>query len=205
MGQQVRHWSKFSAYVVGALVISLLGILAFSWTDASTDLTPGHDAAVLGIGLVAAVVTSIVVLALVLWLKPPLRSNRFVAATTVVLGCGIVVGLLTLNAADRLVQAFEFRGNLIRYEREFPVSRAYVSDGRGVSYHIQITEPFCDFTLSAGDYRSTFGNSEEVHPVGYCLLAQVEQRGDAMRIMYPSARPIPTGRVRPCSAVASAK
>jgi hypothetical protein len=200
MGEQDRHWSKFSAYGVAAVVVAVVALLAFSWTEASTDLTLGHASSVLLVGLGAALATVIVVLALVFWLKPPLRGPRFLGGPLLALATGLMAGLLAFDAADRVIQALEFRGGVVRYDHGFRVSRAYVSHGKGVSYHLQLCDPFADFTLSPDDYRNTFGNSEELSPRGYCLQAPVEQRGDAMRIMYPSGRPIPPGRARPCSA-----
>jgi len=111
---------------------------------------------------------------------------------------GLLIGLLTLSVADRIWQLIDFAGNNDWSERQFLIGRAYVSHGKGVSYHIQLNEYFADLILNREDYTRAFGSAEEVRPIDYCLKARVEQHGAALRIMYSSVRAIPAGQITRC-------
>lgn len=196
---------KQSTTVRTQIYISILALapvaalFAFSLTDSSTDLTPGHADVVVTVALAVAVLAAILAGGLLIWLKPPLRGPRIVAIPAMALVSGLLVGLLTLNSADRILQLVDFSGHVVRSERQFQITRAYVSHGKGVSYHIQLADPFADLSLTRDNYVAIFGTSEEVKPIGYCLNALIEQKGQAMRIMYPSVHPIPDGRVGRCA------
>jgi hypothetical protein len=190
--------AKSAPYISVLILAPVVALLAFSWTDNSIDLTPGHAENVFAVALGAAVVAAVSATFLLIWLQPPIRGPRFVSVPILALVSGLLVGLLALNAADRIVQLVNFSGSVTRGERQFPIARTYISHGKGVSYHIQLAEPFADLLLTSDDYTAIFGTSEEVRPTGYCLDALVEQKGEAVRIMYPSVHPIPRGRVRRC-------
>jgi hypothetical protein len=200
MATEQSRGAKAAPYISVLILAPVVALFAFSWTDRSTDLTPGHAEHVVTFAASAAGVAALLALFLLIWLKPPLRGPRLVSVPILAFVSAVLVGLLALNSADRILQLVDFSGNVTRGQRQFSIARAYVSHGKGVSYHLQLAEPFADLSLTHDDYTATFGASEEVRPIGYCLDALIEQKGDAMRIMYPSVHPIPPGRVRHCEA-----
>jgi hypothetical protein len=181
-------------------VLLLMSLIALTWTENSTDLTPGHDGAIFAVALVAGFAGAIAAVAVVLKLKLQLRRPRWVSLCAVAILAGLMVGLASLFTADRLLQLVEFHGVVARFSRELPIDRAYIARTKGVSYHVQTAEPFTDFQVPPADYSAAFGDGAELRPNGYCLQAPIEQKGPAMRIMYPGSRPIPSGRLHRCSA-----
>lgn len=188
-----RHLAGWS---IGLVVVVLV---ALSWTDHSTELTPNHADRSFTIGLWCAAVTAPVSLFLMLWLKLPMRGPRILAAPATALGCGIVTALWMSWAADRISEALDFSGKITRSEQQLPISRAYISHGRGSAHHIQLSGYAADLTVSPEDYARLFGQSDEVHPRDLCLKAPIERNGSAIRVMFRSTKAIPPGRIIRCA------
>jgi uncharacterized membrane protein YhaH (DUF805 family) len=187
----------YPRWVVAYMFLALAGILVLHFADSSSDETPGHSGFILVAAFVAAVAATVVALAVTVKRVGP-------KAVIGSLAMGLLTGLLVSSVADRVIQLVEFSsGKTVQYTQYFLISRAYVSHGKGSSYHIQISDPFDDFALSRDDYGAIFGNSEEVRPSGLCLRAQVQRNGAAMRIMYPEGRTISSGGVVRCPANAT--
>jgi hypothetical protein len=179
MVDETQRAKIFARYSIGFLFVALAIVLLGKLTDSSTDVTPGHADLIVDIAAAAAVLAAVIALILIIYFKAPLRGPRFLSVPFAAILAGFMTGLAAFTAADWAVQLVDFHGSVERYEWSFPIARAYVSHGKGVSYHVQLADPFADFTLEREDYMATFGASEELRPVGYCLRATVEQSGAA--------------------------
>jgi hypothetical protein len=192
--QPVRLWNRYAWWVLAPVAV----LLGLSWTNDSTDVTPGHSDFVLSVALGAAVVAALSTAVAIFWKKPKLNGPRFLAIPALVLCAAVMAGLVAMGATDRLVQLVVFSGHVSRSERVIPIERAYVSHGKGAHHEVQLGDPFAEFSVPPDDYEAAFGASEDLNTSGYCLTAVVETKGQAMRIMLPQTHNIPPGHIRRC-------
>ena len=183
---------------MGAMVLLAAFGIVIALTDTAIELCPSHAGALVPLSLGVAAVVASVTLTLVLWLRVALSGSRWVSAPVFAVSIGLLAGLLTFLVADRVWQSIDFAGGARRSDRDFLIARAYVSRGKGVSYHIRLAEYSIDLSLNRSDYAEVFGDSENLQPTGVCLHAPVEQNDKALRLMLPSSKPLPPGRVGKC-------
>lgn len=197
MSNKSTTGNTYPPWILSYVFLAVVGVFVLHFTDNSSDMTPGHAGFILAAALVSAVAATIVALVATVGRLGP----KAVIGSLVI---GFLTGALVFAVADQGVQLAEFpAGKTVQYTQYFPIERAYVSHGKGARYHVQLSHPFGDFTLSSDDYSALFGDSEDVRPSGLCLRAQVQRNGSAMRIMYPGGRPIPSGGVTRCPANAT--
>lgn len=182
------------------IVAACWGLLIYDWfLDNSTEIMPDHSGIVVGGALGVGAFVALVTLAATLWFKPSLRWPLPIAAPVLALCFGVMAIIWSMIAIDRAEQFADFHfGKTIQGERYFPIHRAYVGDGKGVSYHIQLADHFADLDISKQDYQVMGKIGEDLYPEGFCLRAIAQQNGEALRIMHSSSKAFPTGSVVPC-------
>lgn len=96
-------------------------------------------------------------------------------------------------------QIAEFSGpQVTRKMEDFAIARAYKTYGKGGCHHIQLRDYFGDFCINRKEYRTVFADAEDTQSSGYCLRAETERNGSAIRIMHSSNWPFRKGAVVRC-------
>ncbi|MBS0361453.1 MAG: hypothetical protein JSR98_08730 [Proteobacteria bacterium] len=202
MSQNTSKGVSLSTLVIlGGIAVAIEAAVQLTrQADTSTDITTGHPSDVLAVGVCVGLATAGIVFILAIWRSSAIPDAM--PAPLLALVCGFMVGLLSMSMANQILRFTGLRGPTARYEKQFPIAKAYVTVGRNRDYRIRLADPVVGFRLSKDEYDRIFGPGWEGEPAGYCLWASVEQNGPAMRVMVPSGKPIPPGHVRPCPGAA---
>ena len=97
-------------------------------------------------------------------------------------------------------QLIDFSGpNVGRKVEDFAIARAYKTHGKNGCSHIQLRDYFGDFCINRDEYKTIFADSEDTPSSGYCLRADTERNGTAIRIMHSSSWSFRPGAVVRCT------
>ncbi len=195
-----------------------LGLLALAFAmnwllgkhDDATELTPNHDDiltyCVYAAGVMAAVSAAVGFL--------QSKGHIAVRALAAILVFGLLGGLATLllssTTADIIENRSDFRsGNIQTYWALLPIGRAYRSDSRTGSSWIIQPLIWSNIDISHADYRFMLShsgrNDEASEPASvpsnghFCAKVEIQQSGNALRVLHAGTHTLPTGTVGICS------
>jgi hypothetical protein len=167
--------------------------------DGSTQLSPDHSDHVFVGAFVFGIVVAIIFSTIIAVVNPPSRYSLLLT-TIILFFCIIFFGTLVGMAfISKGYQIADFSGpQVTRKIEDFAIERAYKTYGKGGCYHIQLRDYFGDFCINKREYRTVFSDAEDTQSSGYCLRADTERNGSAIRIMHSSSWPFRKGAVVRC-------
>jgi len=182
---------------IACLFFTLFLILFF---DNTTMVWPDHSVAIAKSGFATGIVLALVLGGAGFIVKPQSRYSWPVTMVGLAF-CGLIAGTLTgMAMADHLFQLIDFSGpNVVRSTENFPIVRAYKTHGKGACDRVQIPGEDVSFCINRREYKEKFLDAEDVRTRGYCLRADTERNGEAVRILHSSSRAFRRGAVMACS------
>ncbi len=186
--------------LVIALVLAMIAVIPTLWIFGNaTELNPDHSDVVMTSALFIGVATGVGFSVLIAIIKPASRSSTTVTAVAFFF-VGLVMGtLLGMTLVGEAFQFIDFSGpHLGRRVEDFAVARAYKTHGKNACDHIQLRDYFGDFCINPREYEVIFADVEDTPSSGYCLRADTERNGTAIRIMHSSSKTFGPGAVVHC-------
>lgn len=165
-----------------------------------TQLNPDRSDVVMTITLFLGVATAVAFSLMIAIVKPESRSSTTVTAIAFFF-VGLIMGtLMGMTLVGELFQLIDFSGpHVTRRVEDFAIARAYKTHGKNGCSHIQLRDYFGDFCINSREYKTIFADSEDTPSIGYCLRADTERNGTAIRIMHSSSWAFRPGAVVRCS------
>lgn len=179
---------------------AMLSSMPLMWLlDGSTQLSPDHSDHIFVGAFVFGIVVAIILSTIIVVVNPPSRYS-LLWTTIILFFCVIFFGTLVgMSLISKWYQIAEFSGpQVTRKIEDFAIARAYKTYGKGGCNHIQLRDYFGDFCINRQEYRTVFADAEDTQPSGYCLRAETERNGSAIRIMHSSSWPFRKGAVVRC-------
>lgn len=165
----------------------------------TTELNPDRSDVIMTSAFCLGGVTAVAVSLLIVIVKPVSRSSTTVTAIAFFF-VGLVMGtLMGMTLVGEAFQLIDFSGpHVARRVEGFAIARAYKTHGKSACDHIQLRDYFGDFCINSQDYKTIFADSEDTSSRGFCLRADTERNGTAIRIMHSSSRAFRPGAVVRC-------
>jgi len=182
------------------LVFAMIAVVPLMWIFGNTtELNPDHSNVVMTSALCLGVATGIGFSLLIAIVRPASRSSTTVTAVAFFF-VGLIMGtLLGMTLVGEAFQLIDFSGpHLGRRVEDFAIARAYKTHGKNACGHIQLRDYFGDFCINPREYKVAFADVEDTTSSGYCLRADTERNGTAIRIMHSSSRAFRPGAVVRC-------
>jgi ribosomal protein S19 len=187
--------------LVVVLLFAMIAVIPLLWIFGNTtELNPDRSGPVMTSALCLGLACAIGFSLLIAIVKPASRSSTTVTAIAfffVGLVMGTLVGMTLVGEAFQLI---DFSGPHVgRKVEDFAIARAYKTHGKNACSHIQLRDYFGDFCINPEEYKAIFADSEDMQSSGYCLRADTERNGTAIRIMHSSSSAFRPGAVVRCT------
>lgn len=186
--------------LIAVLAFTMIAFVPLQWIFGNaTELYPDRSDVVVTGALCFGIVTAFAFSLLIAIIKPASRSSTTVTAVSFFF-VGLIFGTLTgMLLVDEAFQLIDFSGpHVTRRVEYFAIARAYKTHGKGACDHIQLHDYFGDFCINRREYKAIFSDSEDTPSNGYCLRADTERNGTAIRIMHSSSWAFRPGAVVRC-------
>jgi hypothetical protein len=182
------------------LVFAMIAVIPLLWIFGNTtELSPDRSDVVMTSALCLGVATGAGFSVLIAIVEPASRSSTTVTAIAFFF-VGLIMGtLMGMTLVGEAFQLIDFSGpNLRRGVEEFAIARAYRTHGKNACSNIQLRDYFGDFCINPPEYKAVFGDIDDTPSSGYCLRADTERNGTAIRIMHSSSWAFRPGAVVRC-------
>jgi len=117
--------------------------------------------------------------------------------------------MLSSRVVDIVEMRMDFPPSKTRsFDSAVWIWRAYQTHGKGGNWNIQTTPLWSNLDITESDYKfmvthrppeDNLGNPDEISSKGYfCARVQLQQAGNAIRIMHAGSQTLPEGTVEVC-------
>jgi hypothetical protein len=183
--------------------------MAIGWFDDTTQLTPTHQN-VDQVCLAIAGLCGLLALGAAIYLTRKLSVvQRIVLPLVIMFEAAIGTGLVAIHAASIVEGRLDFpAGRTTTRPVLLMISRAYQTHGKGRSQYIQTMPVWTNLEIAPGDFSFMQNNRrpgddgrnrDEISSRGYfCATVDLEQSGQALRILHAGSRKLPQGTVIVC-------
>lgn len=196
---------------LGALALALVSVWPLGHFDNATELTPDHSDTLAYCFWAAGIVAVSSALVCFSQSKGSLAS-RVLMSTLVFGGLGGLATLLLLSTIANIIHNHrDFPPETTQtYWALLPIERAYRADFRtGSSWIIQPAPIWSNIDISHSDYSLMLGRpasgGERSEPSSvssrshFCAKVEMQQSGDALRVLQAGTQKLPPGTVGVCS------
>jgi hypothetical protein len=191
--------------------VSLLGLAAILGRfDTTTELVPTHEA-IQEVSLIIGGFAGLLVCATAIYLT---RMLSIIQRVMLPLGLMFVTAIGVFLVANRSASIVE---GWVDFPKEkshtiqalLRISRAYQTHGKGASQYIQTMPIWSNLEITREDFTlmqahrspdDAGKNPDEILSRGYfCAKVEIEQSGNALRILHSGSQKLPQGTVVPCA------
>lgn len=197
---EIDRGSFIQRNLIIVLVFALIAVIPLLWISGNTtELYPDRSDVVVTSALCLGVAIGVGFSVLIAIVKPVSRSSTTVTAIAFFF-VGLIMGtLMGMTLVGEAFELIDFSGpNLRRGVEDFAIARAYRTHGKNGCSHVQLRDYFGDFCINPQEYKVVFGDIDDARSSGYCLRADAERNGTAIRIMHSSSWAFRPGAVVRC-------